>query len=264
MKKEILTDKNIIACFSAGRTSAYMTKKLIDELECKPYIRNGVQCHLTKYGQFLYVVFNNTGKEREESLQFVKDCDDSFGFRTVWLEAITNPLKGKGVTPKVVTFETASRNGEPFEAMIAKIGLPNQARSKCTSELKTNNTNAFRRKQGLLKSWQAVGIRADEPKRLNWEKADKFKVFYPLVTMFPSSKQDVNKFWSLQSFDLNLKSYEGNCDLCWKKSMRKLMTIAVEHPELTDWWSDMESKYGMFIPDGHNSESIRLEYHSEY
>lgn len=249
MKKEKNPEQgNIICCFSAGRTSAYMTKKLIEYLECKPYVRNGIDCHLTKYGHFLYVVFNNTGKEREESLQFVKDCDDNFGFRTVWLEAVTNPVKGKGVTPKVVT----------FEAMIAKIGIPNQARSKCTSELKTNNTNAFRRKQGLLNSWQAVGIRADEPKRLNFEKSDKFKVFYPLATMFPTSKYDVNYFWSKQSFDLNLKSYEGNCDLCWKKSMRKLMTIAVEHPELTDWWVDIENKYGMFIPEGHNSESIKL------
>lgn len=45
-------------------------------------------------------------------------------------------------------------------------------------------------------------------------------------------------------FDLGLKDYEGNCDCCWKKSFRKLMTISIENPEYFNWWLEMEAKYG--------------------
>jgi hypothetical protein len=34
------------------------------------------------------VVFANTGQEREETLEFVKQCDDHFGFGTVWIEGV--------------------------------------------------------------------------------------------------------------------------------------------------------------------------------
>lgn len=30
------------------------------------------------------------------------------------------------------------------------------------------------------------------------------------------------------------------------------MTIAQEHPELTQWWADIEKKYGYFVAEGHN------------
>lgn len=49
-------------------------------------------------------------------------------------------------------------------------------------------------------------------------------------------------------FDLELKSYQGNCDLCWKKSNRKLLTILKENPEYADWWRVMENKYENKIP----------------
>ena len=50
----------------------------------------------------------------------------------VWVESITNPEYRKGVTAKVVSFVTASRNGEPFEAMIKKHGIPNITQPHCT------------------------------------------------------------------------------------------------------------------------------------
>lgn len=62
--------------------------------------------------------------------------------------------------------------------------------------------------------------------------------------MFPSRKEDINKFWMNQPFDLMLKSYEGNCDLCFKKSLNKLKTIAIENPFLCRWWSEQEKKSG--------------------
>jgi len=64
----------------------------------------------------MIVVVANTGLESEKTLEFVKKNSEYFGFECVWVEAITNPFWGKGVTAKVVTFETASRKGEPFDA----------------------------------------------------------------------------------------------------------------------------------------------------
>lgn len=62
--------------------------------------------------------------------------------------------------------------------------------------------------------------------------------------MKPTTKLDVNKFWLEQDFRLNIKSYEGNCDLCFKKSDRKLLTILKENPDSADWWHLMAAKYG--------------------
>ncbi len=175
-----------------------------------------------------------------------------FNFNLNWLEAVVTNKKGVGSRAKKVNYRTASRKGEPFEAIIQKLGIPNSARSKCSSELKTNVVRAFAREIGLKNYYNAVGIRIDEPKRLNFIKAEQERVFYPLATTFKVTKFDVNAFWATQNFDLELKSYEGNCDMCWKKSNRKLMTIAKEHPELTQWWEDIEKKYGYFVAEGHN------------
>ena len=53
-------------------------------------------------------------------------------------------------------------------------------------------------------------------------------------------EQDVFRFWSAQPFDLNLKTYEGNCDLCIKKSEKKVLTILAENPGIEEWWEAEE------------------------
>lgn len=61
--------KKLVISFSGGRTSAYMTKMLLDSLDRSIYD--------------IAVVFANTGKEREETLDFVHECDIRFGFDTI-------------------------------------------------------------------------------------------------------------------------------------------------------------------------------------
>lgn len=261
---QIYLEHDIVCSFSSGRTSGLMVKKLVDELSVgivsvfgnkgKPKYKK----HLTKYGHNLFVVMTNTTKEREESLKFADKCDKQFGFELIYLEAIVTNQKGIGSKAKIVSYQNLRRNGEVFESLIQKLGIPNAARSKCSSELKTNVVRAFCKEIGLKKYWNAVGIRIDEPKRLNFEKAEQEKVFYPLATTFKVTRFDVNAFWAIQSFDLELKSYEGNCDMCWKKSKRKLMTIATENPKLTQWWLDIEKKYGYFVADFHNISDEQL------
>lgn len=228
--------KPLVISFSGGRTSAYMTKLLLD-----------------KYSgtRDIIVIYANTGKEREETLDFIHNCDVHFGFNTIWIETIVNPVFGKAGTVKIVDYKSASRKGEPFEAVISKYGIPNMGTIHCTRELKTSPTLRYIKSLGWKDYEQALGIRIDEPKRI--KKRD--KIIYPLVNEFPATKLMVNKWWNSQPFDLQLKGYEGNCDLCWKKSKRKLLTLLVEKPELADWWNEMELKYGHYIPDTHKHNS---------
>lgn len=227
--------KKLLISFSGGRTSAYMTWFMLNQWKDRDL-----------YDKI--VVFANTGKEREETLQFVHKCDVEFGFNTVWVEAFVHNEMGKGTTHVVVDFETADRKGDVFEDIIFKYGMPNQNAPFCSRELKKAPIRSYAKSLGWKNYETALGIRTDEPKRLNWEskKVNKFLYFAEILSV---TKNDVNTFWSKQSFDLELKSYEGNCDLCYKKGLRKLMTIVKDKPEFADWWREMENKYQMFTPE---------------
>ena len=94
--------------FSGGRTSAYMLWRVIQsgggQLPCQTI-----------------VCFANTGKEDEATLRFVRDCSINWAVPITWLE-----YQPDAPGFKVVSFETASREGQPFEAIISKRNyLPN-------------------------------------------------------------------------------------------------------------------------------------------
>jgi 3'-phosphoadenosine 5'-phosphosulfate sulfotransferase (PAPS reductase)/FAD synthetase len=221
--------------FSGGETSALMTRLL-----------------LTRWRDLydeVVVLFANTGQENEQTLEFVKQCDDAWGFNTVWLEAA--PQRGTGlVKHRAVTYETASRDGTPFEQAIALYGIFNPKFPSCTRELKLVPMKHYLRSIGWAQGTYdtAIGIRADEaPRRA--KDAETSKVVYPLLDWMPASKHDVNAFWAAQSFRLNLAGYQGNCKTCWKKSFRKLMTIMDEAPEAFDFFDRMEQEYGHVGPE---------------
>lgn len=226
--------KKLLVSFSGGETSAYMAKMLIDN-------------YSDKFD--LFFVYANTGKEREETLKFVDKCDKLFNMNLVWVEAETNKQYGKGVSAKTVSFETASRKGEPFRQMIEKHGIPNTHASLCTRELKDYAIRAYCRSIGLKNNDYkiAIGIRTDEIDRVNPNRK-KLNLFYPLVELRQTSKPEINKFWSEMPFRLNLKSYEGNCDFCFKKSERKLLTIAKENPKILEWWREIEIEFENYNP----------------
>ena len=223
--------QNLLISFSGGRTSAFMTKFILDNWKDMFNI---------------IIVFANTGKEFEETLQFVNECDKQWNFNTVWIEAITDSKHGNGVKATVVKYETASRKGEPFEQMIAKHGLPNVRMSICTRELKSYAIKSYAKKIGFSKYKTAIGIRSDEIDRIKPDHSKKGFI-YPLVSL-GTTKSDINKFWINNSFDLQLKGYEGNCDFCFKKSLRKLLTLTVEQPNKLEWWQKMETKYSDYVP----------------
>lgn len=221
--------------FSGGRTSAYMLWRVLQS-------NNGLPDEAI-------VCFANTGKEDEATLRFVQACSDNWGVKIHWLEWRAEPPKFE-----VVNFDTASRNGEPFEECIKYYKkLPNPAQRWCTGQLKIRTIHRFLRSLGWKHDESDnndfVGIRADEPRRAAKMSKNKVPLFVDGVT-----KETINNFWREQSFGLDLKiflgeSLLGNCDLCFLKSMDKKMNIVRQSPEKTIWWAKMEKMVSEMTPE---------------
>ena len=193
-----------------------------------------------KYKDFEKVfVFANTGKEKEETLEFVNRCDKEFNLNLVWIEADIPKEKGNGTKYKIVNFKTASRNGEPFELLIKKLGIPNKSFRHCTRDLKEIPIHKYTKDIFGKEYLTAIGIRADEKHRLG---SDPLKI-YPLAELNIDEKI-IRDFWDRQKFDLKLKDYEGNCDLCFLKSIRKKLTLIKENPSICEWWEKQEKENG--------------------
>jgi len=215
--------------FSGGRTSAYMLWRVLQS-------NNGLPDEAV-------VCFANTDKEEEATLRFVERCSTEWDVPITWLEYRTDEPFA------VVNFETASRNGEPFEALIRKKNyLPNPVTRFCTVELKIRPMGRYLHSIGLVDkpshgeqaAW--IGIRADEPRRVA-KISDKSRV--PLA-MSNISKADIFEFWESQSFDLELPNMggvtmHGNFDLCFLKGGKQISSLIQEKPERAVWWARIET-----------------------
>lgn len=223
---------NLFISFSGGETSAVMTRLLLTEWR-------------DRY-EDVVVVFANTGQENEATLEFIRACDEAFGFQTVWVEAVVNSAARAGTTHKIVDFATASRDGQPYEDVIKKFGLPNTKFPHCTRELKQRPMQSYIRSLGWAPDTfhTAIGIRADEARRRS-PNAEVAGLVYPLLDWRPTTKPEVNTWWWKQSFRLRLAGYQGNCKWCWKKSFRELLTLMDENPRQFDFPERMEAQYGL-------------------
>lgn len=221
--------KDLLVCtFSGGRTSAFMAKFIYES---------------KKYNHFdKAFVFANTGKENEETLKFIDKCSKEWNINIIWLEAKINNKKGKGTNYKIVTYKTASRKGEPFEEMLQSYSMPNNFASNCTRELKVIPINKYIKTLGYKNVFTAMGIRFDERHRKSLN-AKEQNIIYPLCDDIKVDSNFIRNWWERQSFDLILKDYQGNCDLCFKKSTRKKLTLIKENKNIANWWLEMENKY---------------------
>jgi hypothetical protein len=215
------------------------------------------------YREFVYenivFVFANTGLENEQTLEFTERCDTHFGLKLHWVEALVWQGERKGTGYTITDFEHAKRKGEPFEAIIQKYGIPNQAFPHCTRELKQAPITSFGKEWFNGESYHtAIGIRIDEADRMN-AKAKEMGFIYPLISrkMIPASKPMINFYWKSMPFRLQLKGYQGNCATCWKKSDKKLYQIAQENPKAFDFMALMEEKYGNFSPPQRTEKWIK-------
>lgn len=241
--------KKLLVSFSGGESSAFMmyfvNKTMSDEFE-------------------IVNVFANTGEEHENTLIFVKKCSEYFDLKIHWIEC---KIEKKGIATnfKIVDFDSANRNGKPFKQVIEKYGIPNKSYKHCTNHLKLLPITQFMiQKIGWKKNeyYTAIGIRIDEIDRVS-EKRNENKLIYPLINNIPFTKQHVNFWWSQQPFRLNLKGYEGNCKTCWKKSDKKLMTIAKENPSWFENFKKWEKQFENFIPEGQKQRTTPIRFFRE-
>lgn len=220
---------NLFVSVSGGESSGQMAKIIQD-----------------RYSALFNVVygFANTGQETDATLTFVDKLDREFGLNLIWLEAKVNPEPLRGTRHQIVSYKTANRDGQVFESFIAKYGIPNTSYPSCTRELKLAPITSYLRSIGWKSGdyTTAIGIRADEFDRMDEYRIEK-KFWYPLVER-GITKAHVKDFWKSQSFTLGLLEHQGNCKWCWKKSDRKLLTLANESPEIFDFPLRMEAKYG--------------------
>jgi 3'-phosphoadenosine 5'-phosphosulfate sulfotransferase (PAPS reductase)/FAD synthetase len=244
--------------FSGGRTSAYMLWRIL-------------QAHGWALPNDVVVLFANTGKEMPETLDFVQECSDRWSVPITWLEyrAKVNGQKQRAV----VTHATASRNGEPFEAVIRDRNyLPNPVTRFCTTELKIRPMHWYCKETLGWEEWlTAIGIRADEERRLAKIRARGRSTEGACETMLMPlgdagiTVQNVTQFWSQQPFDLRLpnmngRTMHGNCDLCFLKGADQILSLVRENPERATWWARMESLALASRPSGALFRSDRPNY----
>jgi 3'-phosphoadenosine 5'-phosphosulfate sulfotransferase (PAPS reductase)/FAD synthetase len=223
-----LPEGNVQIAFSGGRSSAYMLHEIL--------AANG------PLPESVVVAFQNTGREMPETLDFVRECGERWGVPIRWIE-----YRPEAPGFVEVDHASASRDGEPFEALIRKRKfLPNQQTRFCTSELKVRPAKRFCVSLGWDRWTTATGLRADEPRRLNKPPPkDRWTVWNPMAEA-GVCKQDVLRFWQRQPFDLRLQNLNGvtpmgNCDGCFLKAEARVARLAITHPERHAWWERMEA-----------------------
>lgn len=239
--------------FSGGRTSAYMLWRVLQSNGGLP--DDAVVC------------FANTGKEEEATLRFVRDCGANWNVPITWLEFRDNDT---GFV--VVDFETASRDGEPFEALIRKRNyLPNPVARFCTVELKILTIERHLKSIGWGEWVSLIGVRADEPRRVAKMRADPKGGRASATRALPLADDGIDAarvgtFWREQPFDLGLPNMNGttvhgNCDLCFLKGSGQVMSLIAEKPIRATWWARMErSITNAKIQNGDRFRSDRPSY----
>ena len=250
-----------VISFSGGRTSGYM-----------------LHCILQAHGGVLpadvRVVFANTGKEMNETLDFVQACSDEWNVPIDWVEYQSHESPQQRW--KKVDYDSASRNGEPFMALIhQKSYLPNPVARFCTIEMKICAMKLYAQQALGFAHWDVViGFRADEPARvakLSLPNREPFERIAPLATVGITSG-DVGRFWEAQSFDLMLPNtrgvtMHGNCDLCFLKGPKQILSLIREQPSRALWWIKAESAIqssGQATGDGARFRKDRPSYQRMY
>lgn len=233
--------------FSGGRTSAYMLYKVLEANDMK-------------LPEEAIVCFANTGKEDEATLKFVNDCAVNWNVPIVWLE-YRNAEETKDRWTQV-TYETASRNGEPFEALITKRNyLPNPVSRFCTGEMKVLTIERYMKSIGRPDFETMIGIRADEPRRIVKMRGNKLM---PLADD-GKTQYDVQAFWKSAPFNLGLKFIDGvtalgNCDLCFLKGPSQVLGIIKDKPDRAAWWAAMEAKIGASFRSDRPSYASMMQF----
>lgn len=252
--KEKMTEYPKILLFSGGRTSGYMLRLLLDKYP--DFARRFIVC------------FANTGKERPETIDFVHEVETKWGVKIIWVEyhrvEASSIKPGIYPTPrrnsnlqkqadngefthwfKQVDYATASRNGEPFDELLNWMSvLPNVVSRGCSVQLKIRTVMRYLFSIGIHHFAPNIGIRKDEEQRTIQIIANCDSFEHPEFPLCDAGITviDVMRFWAGNDFDLRLKNYEGNCDLCFLKAKWKRVLLIKERPSSVTWWKTWEEK----------------------
>lgn len=236
--------KNGLISFSGGETSAamlwWLLKNKSNEYDFK-------------------IVFANTGRENEQTLLFVKKCAEFFGIEIIWIESNVWGSVAKKNKHKIVTFETATRNSDwrktkntPYEQMVIKYGLASISNKFSTRELKDKPIQSYMRSIGFKDEDYDIfiGIRSDEMDRQKEKKDTEKRTFiYPFIKWVRWTKKHVNFWWSQMNFRLDIPGYAGNCVMCYKKQLEKIIQIYIDDAWKLDFEIYLEFMYEFYIPE---------------
>ena len=234
-----------IVSFSGGRTSGYMLHRIL-------------QAHGGTLPPDVVVCFANTGREMPATLDFVLDCGAAWSVPIVWLEFDHHlpPGKSRRVrTASIVSHNSASRNGEPFDRLLAsKKIVPDRSRRFCSEQLKVLTIRRYLQAELGWSRWlNVVGFRADEGQRIDDKRAYEAAHPSPILSAFPLADAGIQEFEILQAwrsgsfgFDLQLDADGdgGNCDGCFMFSANRIARMFRKYPERMAWWPQTEARYG--------------------
>lgn len=246
---------------SGGRSSARMAY----------HVHNSDQ--YSKYEKVF--VFCNTGQERPETIQFLKDQMSYWGIPLICLEGVYSQEPGVGVSHKIVDIENLNMKGEPLSGAIMQMnkhkwtGVFCPPTPYCSDYTKTRVSQSFARTLWGRnpKYIKAIGYRAEDmPKRITFkELKEEHRLYYqtgrtvmriaPLLQDFdrPVTKGDLTIFFNDQPFQLQINSDIGNCELCFKKSDKNLIKAINTGTRFIDWHDRHEREYGNFFFRGNRS-----------
>lgn len=252
-----------ILSISGGRTSGYVLWRIL-------------QAHGWKLPEDVRPFFANTGKEMPETLDFVAEMERRWNTPFTWVEY--RPKTEDGKQEAIVNYDTASRKGEPYAALIDdRKYLPNPVARFCTVELKIRPMHRVVRAWGWEEWTSCLGIRADEPRRVAKLAARSGPETPDEIAIAPLARAgvavaEVGRFWKEQPFDLRLpnmngRTMHGNCDLCFLKGSKQVYSLIREQPKRAVWWMEQETKIqsaAQFKGDGDRFRTDRPSYRQMY
>ena len=216
--------------FSGGRTSGYMLHRILE-------------AHDGALPSNVHVLFANTGDEMPATLDFVQACSERWNVPITWVEYCLTLQDVPAY--KTVSYNTASREGEPFDRYLQHVEritaakgrapyLPGPGNRFCTTELKSRPMKKWMLDHGYEYWTNGVGIRFDESRRwhkINRHPPERWEVDLPLVDE-EITVDHVRAFWQRQPFDLGIRGdWEGNCDACHLKMPWKVAQVFQDHPQ---------------------------------
>lgn len=212
--------------FSGGKTSALMTI-------------------LLKPTEDDIVLFTDTKWEHPLTYKFIDDFENN-----------------ENIKVHRTTYTNAKANGSVgFEALVnTRKSMPNRMKRICTVDLKVLTAKRYLRSLGVQTFENYIGFRVDEPQRVV-RFSEQFKKVFTKFPLYDRgiTKEMVNQFWLTKSYNLEIPSILGNCDLCFLKGKDNLIKIMALYPELAEKWIKAEEgKKGTFIQGVSYKELLKI------